>query len=250
MPFGHTAPAQSFPTGCPAEDNLRRTMMAALQSLLSSLEMEVCEEVVGTLCWCVQVVVLRSFCQLLTSLLQTMNGCKCMEVLLYSCSAPLTLLLLCVQRRYSVAKIDVSQTYEQGRPKLNGLSDPRLGTMDRAVKCTTDGANQQDSPGYFGHIELAKPVFHCGFITTVIKVLRCVSYHSSKLLIDKVTPPPLLSKAPFSGPLHPRGGGACGCYPPSAAEQANTVIDLISCLSLEGRLLGQVPGVAGDASCR
>ena len=92
-----------------------------------------------------------------------------------------------MQRRYSVAKIDVSQTYEQGRPKLNGLSDPRLGTMDRAVKCTTDGANQQDSPGYFGHIELAKPVFHCGFITTVIKVLRCVSYHSSKLLIDKVT---------------------------------------------------------------
>ena len=44
----------------------------------------------------------------------------------------------------------------------------------------------QDSPGYFGHIELAKPVFHCGFITTTMKVLRCVSYHSSKLLVDKV----------------------------------------------------------------
>lgn len=85
-----------------------------------------------------------------------------------------------------MAKIDVPQAYEQGRPKLNGLSDPRLGTMDRAIKCTTDGANQQDSPGYFGHIELAKPVFHIGFITTVMKVLRCVSFHSSKLLVDKV----------------------------------------------------------------
>ena len=95
-------------------------------------------------------------------------------------------LVSAVQRRYSVAKIDVPQAYEQGRPKLNGLSDPRLGTMDRAIKCTTDGANQQDSPGYFGHIELAKPVFHIGFITTVMKVLRCVSFHSSKLLIDKV----------------------------------------------------------------
>ncbi len=91
-----------------------------------------------------------------------------------------------MQRRYSVAKIEAPQTYEQGKPKLNGLSDPRLGTMDRAVKCTTDGASQQDSPGYFGHIELAKPVFHIGFITTVLKVLRCVSYHSSKLLIEKV----------------------------------------------------------------
>lgn len=58
--------------------------------------------------------------------------------------------------------------------------------MDRAIKCTTDGASQQDSPGYFGHIELAKPVFHIGFITTVLKVLRCVSYHSSKVLIEKV----------------------------------------------------------------
>lgn len=58
--------------------------------------------------------------------------------------------------------------------------------MDRAIKCTTDGASNQDSPGYFGHIELAKPVFHIGFITTVLKVLRCVSYHSSKMLIEKV----------------------------------------------------------------
>ena len=113
-----------------------------------------------------------------------------------------------LQRRYSVAKIDVSQTYEGGRPKLNGLSDPRLGTMDRAVKCTTDGANQQDSPGYFGHIELAKPVYHCGFITTVMKVLRCVSYHSSKLLVDKAR---LHSSPPRSAPrsLHACDQGSC-----------------------------------------
>jgi DNA-directed RNA polymerase beta' subunit len=91
-----------------------------------------------------------------------------------------------VQRRYSVAKIDVPQAYEQGRPKLNGLSDPRLGTMDRAIKCTTDGASQQDSPGYFGHIELAKPVFHIGFMPTIMKLLRCISFHSSKILVDKV----------------------------------------------------------------
>lgn len=45
----------------------------------------------------------------------------------------------------------------------------------------------QDSPGYFGHIELAKPVYHIGFISTVIKVLRCVSYHSSKILLDPVS---------------------------------------------------------------
>lgn len=91
-----------------------------------------------------------------------------------------------LQRRYSVAKIDSPIAYEGGKPKAGGLSDPRLGTMDRGQKCTTDGANSQESPGYFGHIELAKPVYHIGFISTVVKVLRCVSYHSSKLLVSPV----------------------------------------------------------------
>ncbi|EFN55020.1 hypothetical protein CHLNCDRAFT_134851 [Chlorella variabilis] len=86
-------------------------------------------------------------------------------------------------RRYSVAKIETSQTYEKGRPKLGGLSDPRLGTMDRALKCTTDGNGVLDCPGYFGHIELAKPMFHIHFLKTVVKVLRCVSYHNSKIMV-------------------------------------------------------------------
>ena len=94
-----------------------------------------------------------------------------------------------LQRRYSVAKIDSPIGYEGGKPKAGGLSDPRLGTMDRGQKCTTDGASSQDSPGYFGHIELAKPVFHIGFISTVVKVLRCVSFHSSKLLVSPVSQP-------------------------------------------------------------
>lgn len=83
-----------------------------------------------------------------------------------------------------MAKIETSQTYEKGRPKLGGLSDPRLGTMDRAVKCITDGSGVLDCPGYFGHIELAKPMFHVHFLKTVIKVLRCVSYHNSKILVS------------------------------------------------------------------
>lgn len=91
-----------------------------------------------------------------------------------------------MQRRYSVVKIDSPVSYEAGKAKPGGLSDPRLGTMDRAQKCSTDGMTVQDSPGYFGHIELAKPVYHIGFLSSVVKVLRCVSYHSSKILLDPV----------------------------------------------------------------
>lgn len=41
--------------------------------------------------------------------------------------------------------------------------------------------------GHFGHIELAKPVFHVGFVTKAIKILRCVCFYCSKLLVSPVS---------------------------------------------------------------
>ena len=41
-------------------------------------------------------------------------------------------------------------------------------------------------PGHFGHIELAKPVYHIGFLTRCIKLLRCVCFFCSKLKVDVV----------------------------------------------------------------
>ena len=40
-----------------------------------------------------------------------------------------------------MCEIDTAETYEKGRPKRGGLSDPRMGTMDRAMACETDGMN-------------------------------------------------------------------------------------------------------------
>ena len=98
-----------------------------------------------------------------------------------------------MQRKYSVAKIEVPELYEHMRPKQGGLNDLRMGTTDRAERCTTDGASTVDSPGYFGHIELAKPMFHVGFIRTALRVLRCVSYSNSKLMVEKVLSPSVMS---------------------------------------------------------
>ena len=59
-----------------------------------------------------------------------------------------------------------------------------MGSADKHEKCATDGLSfTEGCPGYFGHIELAKPLFHIGYLRTVLKVLRCVSYHSSKFLL-------------------------------------------------------------------
>lgn len=90
----------------------------------------------------------------------------------------------------SVVKIEHPDSYDESgqRPRVGGLLDPRLGTIDRNVKCQTCGENQNECPGHFGHIELAKPVFHIGFITKVKKMLECICWNCGKLKIDANDP--------------------------------------------------------------
>lgn len=68
------------------------------------------------------------------------------------------------QKAYSVAKIEHPEVMDEAthKPKLGGLMDPRMGTIDRNFKCQTCGEGMSECPGHFGHIELARPVFHPG----------------------------------------------------------------------------------------
>ncbi|XP_014277927.1 DNA-directed RNA polymerase II subunit RPB1 [Halyomorpha halys] len=93
-------------------------------------------------------------------------------------------------RRMSVTEggIRFPETMEGGRPKLGGLMDPRQGVIDRMSRCQTCAGNMSECPGHFGHIDLAKPVFHIGFITKTIKILRCVCFYCSKLLVSPSHP--------------------------------------------------------------
>ncbi|KAG4153661.1 hypothetical protein ERO13_D03G005300v2 [Gossypium hirsutum] len=88
-------------------------------------------------------------------------------------------------RQMSVVHIEHSETTERGKPKVGGLSDTRLGTIDRKMKCETCTANMAECPGHFGHLELAKPMFHIGFIKTVLSIMRCVCFNCSKVLADE-----------------------------------------------------------------
>ena len=67
--------------------------------------------------------------------------------------------------------VQYAEAMEGGRPKLNGLMDPRQGSVDRASRCQTCAGNMTECPGHFGHIELAKPVFHIGRL--VLKRVDC-----------------------------------------------------------------------------
>ncbi|CAL9110471.1 unnamed protein product, partial [Musa textilis] len=91
-------------------------------------------------------------------------------------------------RRMSVLQIVHGATTERGKPKLGGLSDPRLGTVDRRMSCETCKGNMAECPGHFGHLELAKPMFHVGFLKTVLVIMRCVCFNCSKILVDEDDP--------------------------------------------------------------
>ena len=88
-------------------------------------------------------------------------------------------------RKNSVVEITSGDTYNNNKPVVGGLFDPRMGVTESGVVCTTCGQKNTHCPGHFGHIEMARPVFHYQFIQTVVKVLKCVCFKCSKLLIDK-----------------------------------------------------------------
>ena len=113
-------------------------------------------------------------------------------------------------KNMSVAPIEYPETMdEQGlRPRQMGLADPRLGSIDRAVKCATCDENMSECPGHFGHVELAVPVFHVGmfggvlvplqscsqfyslgFMTKIKKLLETVCHNCGKILVDEVSHP-------------------------------------------------------------
>ena len=88
-------------------------------------------------------------------------------------------------RKSSVAEITSRDTYMNNKPVINGLFDPRLGVLDPGLICPTDGLDYMKTPGYFGHMELARPVFYIQYFSTVLKIVRCVCLKCSKLLMNK-----------------------------------------------------------------
>ena len=88
-------------------------------------------------------------------------------------------------RKGSVAEIVSRDTYINNKPVIGGLFDPRMGVLEPGLICPTDGYDYMRTPGYFGHIELSKPVYYIQYLNTIIKILRCICFKCSKLLISK-----------------------------------------------------------------
>tara|TARA_Y100000817_G_scaffold175199_1_gene136826 strand:+ start:4024 stop:8607 length:4584 start_codon:yes stop_codon:yes gene_type:complete len=88
-------------------------------------------------------------------------------------------------RKRSVVEVTRHETYDKDSPIIKGLFDIRMGSTEMDKICGTCGQGNINCPGHFGHIELARPVYHYQFIQTLQKVLKCTCIQCSKLLINK-----------------------------------------------------------------
>ena len=88
-------------------------------------------------------------------------------------------------RNGSVAEITSRDTYINNKPVIGGLFDPRMGVLEPGFICPTDGLDYMQTPGYFGHINLARPVFYIQYLNTILKIIRCTCIKCGKLLLNK-----------------------------------------------------------------
>ena len=88
----------------------------------------------------------------------------------------------------AVVDVLTSDTYDGDIPKSNALFDTKMGANDEQFICPIDERDTYTCPGYFGKLELALPLFNLNYIEYVEKLLKCICFRCSNILIDKTNP--------------------------------------------------------------
>ena len=87
----------------------------------------------------------------------------------------------------SVVEVNRTDTYAGSEPIVGGLFDSRMGILEHNKICSTCEQKNIFCPGHFGHITLARPVFHAMFFDITKKILKCVCYRCSRILVSPHT---------------------------------------------------------------
>ncbi|MFT4303909.1 MAG: DNA-directed RNA polymerase subunit A' [Candidatus Woesearchaeota archaeon] len=88
-------------------------------------------------------------------------------------------------KKMATVKVVTPELYDrEGYPVDGGLMDIKMGVIDPGLKCPIDGKKLKDCPGYFGYIELARPVIHINFVKYVYSVLRSTCKECGRLLLS------------------------------------------------------------------
>jgi DNA-directed RNA polymerase subunit A' len=86
-------------------------------------------------------------------------------------------------KKIAVAKIITPELYDrEGYPVDGGLMDIRMGVIDPGLRCKTCGQKLKECPGHFGFMDLARPVLHINYISTILDLLRINCKDCGRLL--------------------------------------------------------------------
>ena len=87
-------------------------------------------------------------------------------------------------RKISVAEINRPELYDaDGYPVSGGLVDLRLGVTEPGLRCKTCGGKVDTCLGHWGHLELAKPVYHVGFLRYLTEVFKAVCHKCGRVTL-------------------------------------------------------------------
>ena len=113
-------------------------------------------------------------------------------------------------RRMSAVKVITADTYDdEGYPIDGGLMDKHMGVVERGLKCATCGCRSDECTGHFGHIDLARPIIHVGFIKEIEMLLKCTCEECGRLML---TEDQKLSRSQFLESVKNLGGDSDDVY--------------------------------------
>ncbi len=85
-------------------------------------------------------------------------------------------------RKMSAVKVITADTYDDdGFPIDKGLMDLHMGVIEPGLRCKTCGGKVDECPGHFGHIELAMPVIHVGFVKNIKNYLDATCHECGRI---------------------------------------------------------------------
>jgi DNA-directed RNA polymerase II subunit RPB1 len=87
-------------------------------------------------------------------------------------------------KQRSVVEVTKTDTYSGNEPVIGGLFDPRMGVLEHNRFCSTCEQKNMFCPGHFGHITLARPVFHPMFFDMTRKLLKCICFRCSRPFVS------------------------------------------------------------------
>ena len=110
--------------------------------------------------------------------------------------------ILTPEKMLEMSVCEVYRTVSDTTNFDNTIFDPRLGASNYGEICPTCGNSSKECTGHFGHINLAVPIILPQYYLTLVRVLECVCFKCSNLILDedlyeKVSQLPKKSRAKF-----------------------------------------------------